>query len=109
MLVLKIDKNASQGVRSRSMKYPYDDNWENQNPELCVAKSFSLKRKLIAGIRLRARYLKMPMSAYVAALVHNDLERGMDAPLQIDAGKSTEAPPQQSRGVVVEFDLSEDE
>jgi hypothetical protein len=51
--------------------------------ELCVAKSFSLKRNLIAGIRLRAAALKMPMSAYVATLVHNDLAYGLQRPLSL--------------------------
>ena len=82
--------------------------------ELCVAKSFSLKRNLIAGIRLRARALKMSMSAYVAALVHNDLVYGIERPFSIsprdlpvypDLCKSAQ-PPVQPRGVVVpEFDL----
>ena len=86
--------------------------------ELCVAKSFSLKRNLIAGIRVRAAYLRMPMSAYVAALVHNDLVRGIDAslsrdprelPVNIDEYKSTKLHPPPSRGVVVPgFDLAED-
>jgi len=49
--------------------------------ELCVAKSFSLKRNLIAGIRLRARYLNMPMSAYVATLVHNGSGPGNPGPV----------------------------
>jgi hypothetical protein len=80
--------------------------------ELCVAKSFSLKRNLIAGIRVRARYLKMPMSAYVATLVHNDLVRGIQAPLSLspwevpvyaDPCKSAEPP--SPRGVVIDFDL----
>jgi hypothetical protein len=84
--------------------------------ELCVAKSFSLKRNLIVGIRLRARYLAMPMSAYVAALVHNDLARGINRPFSInpwelpvypDPGKSTKAP-SQPRGVVVDFDVSDE-
>jgi hypothetical protein len=83
--------------------------------ELCVAKSFSLKRNLIAGIRVRARYLGMPMSAYVAALVHNDLARGIGAPLSLspwelpiyaDPCKSAEPP--SPRGVVVEFDMSDE-
>jgi len=81
--------------------------------ELCVAKSFSLKRNLIAGIRIRAAYLKMSMSAYIAALVHNDLVYGIERPLAInprdlpvypDKSKSTRAP----RGVVVEFDMSDE-
>jgi hypothetical protein len=54
-----------------------------EDEELCVAKSFSLKRNLIAGIRLRAAHLKMPMSAYVATLVHNDLVRGIGPPLSL--------------------------
>jgi hypothetical protein len=47
---------------------------EYADEELCVAKSFSLKRNLIAGIRARAAYLGLSMSAYVATLVHNDLD-----------------------------------
>ena len=79
-----------------------------------MAKSFSLKRNLIAGIRLRARALKMPMSAYVAALVHNDLAYGIERPFAIsprdlpvypDLGKSKKA--QSGRGVVVDFDLED--
>ena len=85
-----------------------------ENEELCVAKSFSLKRNLIAGIRLRARYLKMPMSAYVAALVHNDLAYGLERPFAIsprDLPVYSEPPkqePQRPRGVVVEFDMSDE-
>jgi hypothetical protein len=85
--------------------------------ELCVAKSFSLKRNLIAGIRLRARYLRMPMSAYVAALVHNDLVYGIqrpfaisprDVPLYPEPCKSAQAPAQTPQGVVVDFDLEDE-
>jgi hypothetical protein len=54
-----------------------------EHEEFCVAKSFSLKRNLIAGIRLRAKALKMSMSAYVAALFHNDLAYGIDRPFAI--------------------------
>jgi hypothetical protein len=94
------------------MKYPYDEG-EDVNEELYVAKSFSLKRKLIAAIRVRARALGISMSAYVATLIRNDLVRGTQAPLWIDACKSTElspSPPSSSpRGVVVpEFDLADD-
>jgi hypothetical protein len=72
--------------------------------ELCVAKSFSLKRNLIAGIRLRARYLGLPMSAYVAALVHNDLVRGIDRPFSISPWELPvylDSKPPAPRGVVV--------
>jgi hypothetical protein len=75
--------------------------------ELCVAKSFSLKRNLIAGIRLRSAHLKMPMSAYVAALIHNDLVYGIKRPFSIsprDLPVYPELPkrePVPSRGVVV--------
>jgi len=101
--VVKFLASGKERVEDCAMEYE----------ELCVAKSFSLKRNLIAGIRLRARYLKMPMSAYVAALIHNDLVRGIEAPLtripaevpiKIDAHKSTKPPPS-PRGVVVDFDL----
>jgi hypothetical protein len=102
---LKIDNNALLRVRSGAMKHPYDDTDGNQNPELCIAKSFSLRRKLIAGIRARAAYLDLSMSTYVATLVHNDLVRGIQAPLSIDT--SREAP--SGRGVVVPgFDLEEE-
>jgi hypothetical protein len=82
--------------------------------ELCVAKSFSLQRNLIAGIRLRAAALKMSMSAYVAALVHNDLVYGIERPLAIsprdlpvypEPGPKKE--PAHPRGVVVDFDLED--
>jgi hypothetical protein len=83
-----------------------------ESEELCVAKSFSLKRNLIAGIRLRARYLKMPMSAYVAALVHNDLIRGIKTPLSISPWELpvyADPKPSSPRGVVVpEFDMSDE-
>jgi len=76
--------------------------------EICVAKSFSLKRNLIAGIRLRARYLGMPMSAYVAALVHNDLARGIQTPLLLNPWELpiyADPKPPSPRGVVIDFDL----
>jgi hypothetical protein len=80
--------------------------------ELCVAKSFSLKRNLIAGIRVRAAYLGMPMSGYVAALVHNDLVFGIKRPFSISPRDLPVYPeprpkgePAPSRGVVVDFDL----
>jgi hypothetical protein len=79
--------------------------------ELCVAKSFSLKRNLIAGIRVRARYLRMPMSAYVATLVHNDLVRGIEAPFSISPWELpvyADPKPPSPRGVVVEFDMSDE-
>ena len=79
--------------------------------ELCVAKSFSLKRNLIAGIRLRAAALKMPMSAYVATLVHNDLVRGIEAPFSISPWELpvyADPKPPSPRGVVVEFDMSDE-
>jgi hypothetical protein len=80
--------------------------------EFCVAKSFPLKRNLIAGIRLRARYLKMPMSAYVAALVHNDLVRGIQAPFSLSPWEVpiyADPKPPSPRGVVVPgFDLSDE-
>ena len=76
--------------------------------ELCVAKSFSLKRNLIAGIRVRAAYLRMPMSAYVATLVHNDLVRGIEAPFSISPWELpvyADPKPPSPRGVVIDFDL----
>jgi hypothetical protein len=68
--------------------------------ELCVAKSFSLPRKLIAAIRTRATHLGISMSGYIAALVHNDLARGEGAPLLIDAA-GAKGQPSKPRGVVV--------
>ena len=49
-----ISQGSWQGSSSLSlplklMKHPYDDDDENVNEELCVAKSFSLKRNLIAS------------------------------------------------------------
>jgi hypothetical protein len=85
--------------------------------ELCVAKSFSLPRNLIAGIRLRARALKMSMSSYLAALVHNDLVYGIERPFSIsprelplypEPPRSAEALPVSPGGVVIpEFELEE--
>ena len=78
--------------------------------ELCEAKSFSLKRKLIAGVRERAKHLGIAMSVYVAALIRNDLARGLDAPLALGDSSPTEkpaptkiitAPSSSPRGVVV--------
>jgi hypothetical protein len=91
------------------VKYPYDDNEENRNnPELHVAKSFSLQRKMIAAIRVRAKALGVSMSTYVATVIRNDLEGGTESPLSIlsvpntDPHKSTQPPQSQSRrGVVV--------
>jgi hypothetical protein len=109
LLVAKIDKDVLRGFVALLMKYPYDDTDENKNPELCVAKSFSLPRKLIAAIRGRAAHLGVSMSAYVATLVKNDLVRGIDAPLSLEPGKvPTSAVGQSGRGVVVEFDLEDD-
>jgi hypothetical protein len=78
------------------------------NEELCEAKSFSLKRKLIAGVRERAKHLGVAMSVYVAALIRNDLARGIDAPLALGISPEQEPLPTQSittppspRGVVV--------
>ena len=89
---------------------------EDEYAELCVAKSFSLPRNLIAGIRLRARALKMPMSRYLSTLAHNDLVYGLDRPLALtprdlpiypDPGKSKKAS-SRLRGVVIqEFELEE--
>jgi hypothetical protein len=93
------------------MKHDVQFDEEYADEELCVAKSFSLKRKLVNGIRARAAYLGMPMSNYVATLIHNDLVRGIDAPFSLDSGevpiniedyKNAKPPP---RGVMVEFDL----
>jgi hypothetical protein len=85
------------------MKHPYDDTEENKNPELCIAKSFSLKRKLIAAARSRAKALGVSTSGYIAALIHNDLARGGDAPLSIEpkAERPLSAVEQSGRGVVV--------
>ena len=105
----RLTRTSSGGFVALLMKYPYDDTDENKNPELCVAKSFSLRRKLIAAIRGRAAHLGVSMSAYVATLVKNDLVRGIDAPLSLEPGKvPTSAVGQSGRGVVVEFDLEDD-
>jgi hypothetical protein len=64
--------------------------------ELCEAKSFSLKRKLIAGVRERAKHLGVAMSVYVAALIRNDLARGIDAPLALGETSPKEPLPTQS-------------
>jgi hypothetical protein len=90
------------------VKHPYDDTDENRNPELCIPKSFSLRRKLIAGIRARAAYLDLSMSTYVATLVHNDLVRGIQAPLSLnprDVPIYADPKPPSPRGVVIDFDL----
>jgi hypothetical protein len=69
--------------------------------EICVAKSFSLRRKLITAIRARAAYLGVSMSAYISTVVRNDLAKGMNAPLSIEPAPTGQSP---TRGVVVEFD-----
>ena len=80
--------------------------------ELRVAKSYSLKRRLIAAICARAAHLKISMSAYVAAVIEHDLTRGIDAPFapgptKIPGPTKVQAQIEQSqpRGVVVEFDF----
>src|SRR5215470_17439279 len=55
--------------------------------EIKLSVSFSLKRKLVAGVRERAKRLGVPMSAYVSLLIHNDMVRGRDAPLELLAGE----------------------
>ena len=100
-----------QRVCRKLVKHPYDDTDENRNPELCIAKSFSLKRRIITAVRVRAKALNISMSTYITALIHNDLEQGREAPLSIDASKSTTlSPPSPSpRGVVVPgFDLADE-
>ena len=67
-----------------------------------MAKSFSLKRKLLRAIRARAAYLGLSMSAYISTVVRNDLAKGMNAPLSIEPAPTQSSP----RGVVVPgFDL----
>jgi hypothetical protein len=66
--------------------------------ELCVAKTFSLKRKTIAAIRSRAAHLGLSLSSYLSALIHNDLVRGFDAPLLLEPSPA----PQPHKGVVVQ-------
>ena len=92
------------------MKHPYDDEGEDAIGELCVAKSFSLKRNLIAGVRAKSARLGVAMSVYVAALIRNDLARGLDAPLALGGSSPAEkpaptkiitAPSSSPRGVVV--------
>jgi|SRR6516165_9294136 hypothetical protein len=98
-----------RGLLQLVVKHPYDDTFENQNEEQFIPKSFSLKRKMIAGIRARAAYLGLSLSAYVAALVHNDLVRGIHAPLSIVPAQAPSKVGQSSpHGVVVpEFDLDD--
>lgn len=47
-----------------------------QYNETKVSKSFSFKRKTLVAIRVRAAHLGIPMSTYLATLVHNDLIGG---------------------------------
>jgi hypothetical protein len=68
--------------------------------EIKLSVSFSLKRKMVAGVRARAAYLGVPMSTYVAALIHNDLCRGIQAPLQLACAQAPS-------GVVVDLDLQD--
>ena len=72
--------------------------------------SFSLSRKVIAGLKTKAALLGVSKSAYVSSLLHNDLIRGRDAPLELLAGKeklqkTTPKTPLPPRGV--EVDLSD--
>jgi hypothetical protein len=66
---------------------------------------------MMAGVRARAEYLNMSMSGYVAALIHNDLVRGIQAPLSLDSGgkapvdTSSLACAQTPRGIAVDLDL----
>jgi hypothetical protein len=82
-----------------------------EDEELCVAKSFSLKRSVISAIRARAAYLGIPMSAYVSRVLRRDLARGIQAPFTLGTSPEEEEPPgsqsvASQRGVVVpEFDL----
>ena len=80
--------------------------------ELCISKSFSLQRKLVVGVRTRAAYLSISMSAYVSALIRNDLARGIQAPFQLAPGEELrhcehDNSPQAPRGGEVVFDLPE--
>ena len=70
--------------------------------EIHVAKSFSLRRKLITAIRARAACLGVSMSAYISTVVRNDLAKGMNAPLSIEPEGASGGP--SGRGVMVEFD-----
>jgi hypothetical protein len=88
------------------MKYPFDDTDENRNPELCVPRSFSLRRKMIVAVRVRAKALGVSMSAYITALIHNDLARGLDAPLSLEP-VAAEQPPRPSGVVVPGFGLED--
>jgi hypothetical protein len=78
---------------------------EHVNDELCVAKSFSFKRRTIAAIRARATALGTSMSSYVAAAVERDLERGLD---QSPSPGPAKVERSLARGIVVEFDLDDD-
>jgi hypothetical protein len=95
------------------MKYDQDHFQESPRlppEELCVAKSFSLKRALIAAIRTRAAHLGISMSRYLSILVCQDLAKGLDSPLSL-GGSGTQMPtkvePSPGRGVVVELDLED--
>jgi hypothetical protein len=88
------------------MKHPFDDTEENRNPALCIPRSFSLRRDLCAALRARAAQLGLSMSGYLSILVRHDLARGMDAPLSLEPSGTRQSPP---RGVVVEFDLEEED
>jgi hypothetical protein len=73
--------------------------------EIKLSVSFSLKRKLVAGVRERAKRLGVPMSAYVSSLIHNDMVRGRDASLELLAGAEVlpETEDSRPRGVHVDF------
>jgi hypothetical protein len=76
--------------------------------EIKLSVSFSLSRKMVAAIRERATRLGVPMSAYVSALVHNDLVRGREAHLELLAAKGKLSPPARDSnlGAGVQVDLS---
>jgi hypothetical protein len=82
-----------------------------EDEELCVAKSFSLKRKTIAAIRQRAAYLGISMSTYVSTVLRRDLARGREAPFALGETTPGQKPVDKDvspspRGVVVpEFEL----
>jgi hypothetical protein len=75
--------------------------------ELCVAKSFSLKRGLLNAIRLKSQTLGVSMSAYLSGLVCADLAGDGFLP-RTDVINNVGSP-RDRRGVVVPgFDLEDD-
>jgi len=101
---LLLDKNWRAGGLSDSGRGTVGMHYD----EIKLSVSFSLKRKMVAAIRERARRLGVPMSAYVSSLIHNDMVRGRDASLELLAGEEKVLPSgiedsPRARGVHVDF------